>query len=41
MLLGSVSLQCVLHATCAVTVVHPPAAEVAEHAPEISAPAPA
>lgn len=39
MLLGSVSLQCVLHATCPVTVVHTPAEEVTETALAQSAPA--
>ncbi|GAA1197166.1 universal stress protein [Pseudonocardia alaniniphila] len=39
MLLGSVSLQCVLHATCPVTVVHTPAEDVTEQAVEQSAPA--
>jgi nucleotide-binding universal stress UspA family protein len=41
MLLGSVSLQCVLHATCPVTVVPSSAVEVAEQVHEMSAPAPA
>ena len=31
--LGSVSMQCVLHATCPVTVVHPDAAQVAQSVP--------
>jgi nucleotide-binding universal stress UspA family protein len=33
MVLGSVSMQCVLHATCPVTVVHPGAAQAAGSAP--------
>lgn len=41
MLLGSVSLQCVLHAPCAVTVVHPSADDVAEQTRDLSAAAPA
>lgn len=40
MLLGSVSLQCVLHAPCPVTVVRPTAKEAAE-APALAEPAPA
>jgi nucleotide-binding universal stress UspA family protein len=40
MLLGSVSLQCVLHATCPVTVVRPTAKAEAE-APALAEPAPA
>jgi nucleotide-binding universal stress UspA family protein len=39
MLLGSVSLQCMLHATCPVTVVRPRGEEVAQHAAEQAAPA--
>ena len=36
MVLGSVSMQCVLHAPCPVTVVHPPAAESVASGPALT-----